>query len=395
MKKAHFDVIVVGGGPAGSTAAYTLATKGIDVCLVDRSVFPRHKLCGGLLTLRSKRIFDEAFGVSWDPVIEAVSRSLFFYRKDRLLNSIRDYRDLYFTRRYNFDNYLLGLARKANAVLLLGNDVRHVDIKDRTVTMGDGTSLFYRYLIGADGVNSRVGRMLFRRSFDKSTLAYGLEMEVPVTESIGRIVDPEIYFDVVKWGYGWVFPKRETLTIGVGALHGKAPDIRRRFAEFAEMRFGDLPKAEPRGHYIPFGNYRKQPGRDNVLLCGDAAGLADPITGEGIAFAMQSGYYAALSVIEDLKKKGSRGALGSYMRKYRDITRELDRARMLRNLIFPDVSQRFFLSVFPKTRSVAQKHMELMADEIDYGQYARFIMAGLAKYVARKTIHPGRRSSRI
>jgi hypothetical protein len=78
------------------------------------------------------------------------------------------------------------------------------------------------------------------------------------------------------------------------------------------------------------------------------------------------------------------------MRKYRGITRELDRAKMLRNLIFPEVSQRLFLSVFPKTRSVTQKHMELMADEIDYGQYTRFIIGGIARYVVRKTIFPGR-----
>lgn len=390
MKKNHFDVIIVGGGPAGSAAAHTLAAGGIDVCLIDRCIFPRHKLCGGLLTLRSKKIFDEVFGVSWDPVIEGVSRGLFFYQEDHLLNSVRDYRDLYFTQRYNFDNYLLGLARKAKASLLLGNDVRNMDTRERTLTLSDGTMLSYRYLIGADGVNSRVAWTLFGNFFDKATLAYGLEMEVPITGRTQRIVDPEIYFGVVKWGYGWVFPKKETLTVGIGGLHGKTPDLRKRFVEFVKMRFGDTPKAELKGHYMPFGNYRRRPGKDNVLLCGDAAGLADPITGEGIAFAMQSGHYAALSVMEDLKKKRSTGALGLYMKNYGSITRALDRGRMLRNLIFPEISQRLFISVFPKTRSVTRIHMDLMADEIEYGEYTRFLMARIGKYIVRRTVPFGR-----
>lgn len=386
MKKNHFDVIVVGGGPAGSAAAYTLAAGGIDVCLVDRCVFPRHKLCGGLLTLRSKKIFDRVFGVSWDPVIDAVSRSLFFYHNTDLLNSVRDYKDLFFTQRYNFDNYLLGLAEKANTRLLQGNGARKIDIDKGLLTLGDGAVLSYRYLIGADGINSRVAATLFGNSFDKSTLAYGLEMEVPLGGSTQRIVDPEIYFGVVNWGYGWVFPKKETLTVGIGGLHGKTPDLKRRFDGFVKMRFGDMPKAEPKGHYIPFGNYRRRPGLKNVLLCGDAAGLADPITGEGIAFAMQSGYYAALSIMEDLKKRRPAGALGLYAEKYRGITRVLDRGRMLRNLIFPGISQRLFLSVFPKTKSVTRKHMDLMADDIEYGQYTRYLMGRIAKSIVRKVV---------
>ena len=227
---------------------------------------------------------------------------------------------------------------------------------------------------------------MFGRGFDNSTLAYGLETEIPIGGNVPQIVDPEIYFGLVKWGYGWVFPKRETLTVGIAGLHGKNPDLREKFSDFVKMRFGDMPHPEPKGHYIPFGSYRRNPGRDNVLLCGDAAGLADPITGEGIAFAMQSGYYAALSVMENLHKRRSRGALGLYMERYREFTRALGHARMLRNLIFPETSERLFVSVFPKTRSVTRKHMDLMADDIGYGQYTRFIVTKIIKAIAKKMV---------
>ncbi len=317
MKSNHFDVIIVGGGPAGSAASFTLANSGISVCVVDRYTFPRDKLCGGLLTLRSKKIFDEIFGISWDPVIDMVSRGVRFYYKSNLLNSVEDYKDLYFTTRYNFDNYLLRQSEKAGTNLFLGNAVKSINIKDNSIALGNGTLLTYDYLIGADGVNSIVARTLFGKSFDKSTIAYALEIEIPINDKYKRIDDPEIYFGVVRWGYGWVFPKKDTLTTGIGGLHEKNEDIKKEFLDFLKMRFGEVPEVKIKGNYLPFGNYREQPGGNNILLCGDAAGLVDPITGEGIAFAMQSGHFAALSIIDVLKKNTSMTVLDLYIEKYK------------------------------------------------------------------------------
>ncbi|PIV88142.1 MAG: geranylgeranyl reductase, partial [Hydrogenophilales bacterium CG17_big_fil_post_rev_8_21_14_2_50_63_12] len=83
-----------------------------------------------------------------------------------------------------------------------------------------------------------------------------------------------------------------------GGLHAKNPALKKVFHGFLAARFGSVPEGRIKGHYLPFGDYRKVPGRRNVLLCGDAAGLVDPITGEGIAFAMLSGLYAAEAIIE-------------------------------------------------------------------------------------------------
>lgn len=386
MNTRHFDVIVIGGGPAGSAAARTAAGAGLTVCVVDKCVFPRDKLCGGLLTLRSRNIFEKVFGASWDPVIEVVSRDVSFYHKNRLLNSVEDHRDLYFTSRRDFDDYLLRLAEKAGAHLLLGNAVRGIHTGEQKVFLEDSPALTYKYLVGADGVNSMVARALFGKSFSKATIAFGMETEVPVGDRHERIAAPEVHLGAVRWGYGWVFPKKDVLTAGVAGLHRKNPDLKAQFLDFLRMRFGEIPKARIRGHYIPFGEYRKEPGNGNVLLCGDAAGLVDPITGEGIAFAMKSGYFSALSIAEAVKNGAPATALKLYRKRYAEISSALDHAKLLRALIFPEAAQRIFLSALPGTRTVPRKHMDLLAGEIEYDQYTRFLAGKLGKAALKQLL---------
>ena len=124
----EYDVVVVGAGPAGASAAKTLASKGVTVtaCIVDKKEFPRDKLCGGLLTLRSKKVFDSVFYTSWDKVIDRKCRGVEFYYKSELLNSVSDYKDVYFTSRRNFDDFLLNLAKNEGTTLLLGHRVKSI-----------------------------------------------------------------------------------------------------------------------------------------------------------------------------------------------------------------------------------------------------------------------------
>jgi menaquinone-9 beta-reductase len=374
LQPEKFDVVIVGGGPAGSAAAFKLAGHGFKVCVVDKSAFPRDKLCGGLLTLRSKKIFRQIFETDWSPAIHRNSRGATFYFTSTRLNSVTDYKDIAFTCRREFDAMLLGLAIQRGATLRAGNAVKMIDSVNNTVTLAGGEVIAFNYLIGADGVNSAVARGLFGAPFNPRTIGFGFELEVPLGGKVQQIPDPEIYFGLINWGYGWVFPKRDTLTVGVGGSLAKNPDMRAGFEKFLVQRFGEIPTGKLRGHHIPFGDFRRVPGRDNILLCGDAAGLVEPITGEGIAFAMQSGYFAAEAICDAATKNAPATALGFYQARYQNIAKAFNHANRLRYLLFPKLSQRIFSKILPRTQSIPRRHMDLMADEIEYADYAKSIL---------------------
>jgi flavin-dependent dehydrogenase len=219
-------------------------------------------------------------------------------------------------------------------------------------------------VVGADGANSPVATSLFGRAHDPLRIGFGLEVEAPPSQG-----DPVVEIDLAAaaWGYGWAFPKAGSTTLGIGGVHRRNPGLRQSMDAFT-ARHGARPGAlRVKGAFLPFGEVRRIPGRGRVLLAGDAAGLVDPLTGEGIAWAMKSGQLAGLAAVDALRGGNPDHALPLYTRTLRPIHRELRRARVLRAMVYQPRLQPAFLRLLEREARLQRRYLSLLSGELDYG----------------------------
>nr|WP_309503589.1 geranylgeranyl reductase family protein [uncultured Roseovarius sp.] len=358
----RFDVIILGAGPAGSAAAVTARRAGLSVAVIDKARFPRAKLCGGLFTGRAQGYYQEIFQHTLDPQLFEPRDRFAFHLDGTPLGGSEHTLPVYLTMRWDMDRLLFERAVQAGASDYSGCRVTELDLAAQRVELDDGTALEYQILIGADGVQSRVARALFGQSFDKARIGFALEVEAP-PQPDNPVV--RIDFDAASWGYGWQFPKRGSTTIGIGGLQAENPEIQARLATY-RAQLDDASAARVKGHFLPFGDYRRVPGRAAVLLAGDAAGFVDPITGEGIAYAMKSGQLAADAAATAIRAGQPDTALRIYARQVRPIQRSLRLACVLRPLIFAPRARPFFRRAFASSTTVKHAYLSILSGEIEY-----------------------------
>ena len=282
-----FDAVVVGAGPAGSTTAYRLATGGASVLLVDKARFPRDKPCGGGLTLRAARLLP----FSVDPVVEDVAHR-FELRLDYRSSFVRGSKAplCLLTQRRRLDEFLAHKAREAGAEF---RDGVSVAFDEGDVVLG-GERVQARTIVGADGVNGITARTFgFGRDHGHGV---ALEGNAPLdSRYAGRLV---IELGVVPGGYAWVFPKGDHVNLGVGGWESEGPRLRdhlRRLCVAHDVAYEKL--TDLRGYRLPYRQATSTLARDNVLLVGDAAGLVDPLTGDGMYEAFVSGKLASEAIL--------------------------------------------------------------------------------------------------
>lgn len=288
-----YDVIIAGAGPAGASAAYFLGEAGRRVLVIEKETLPRYKTCGGGLSVR---FLEKTFPFSFEPVIERDMKAITYVFDGQTVTVPVGRRRLEMVMRDRFDAHLLAHAK---AEVRQGTTVHGVnELPDRVlVQTSEGDVVEGRYLIGADSANSVVARALgLRRS---KTLAAALEAEVPVTpEGMRRFAEAPVFiFGDVRFGYAWIFPKAEQLSVGVAAWHPRPGELQSVLTRVAARYDLPLQSASVRGHPIPIYIRRERIATARVLLAGDAAGLADPFSGEGIRLAITSGRLAAKAIL--------------------------------------------------------------------------------------------------
>ena len=296
-------MLVVGAGPAGSASALRLARGGAKVLLVDRVRFPRDKPCGGGLTGRALRHAPCAV----DPVVEhVVDRFRVRLRYGRSFTRTHPSPLVLMTQRRRLDLHLVEQAAATGAEFRDG--VRVTEVRDEgtgVVAHVDGRPVRADTLVGADGANGIVMRAAALG--DGLVNGVALEANVPY-DAIDRAAVQStavIELGVVPGGYAWVFPKGDHANVGVGGWGSEGPHLRKHLARLTDAHGidGDALR-DLRGHRLPMRRLGTAPARGRVLLVGDAAGLVDPLSGDGIYEAFVSAELAAQAILE--------GDLGAY-----------------------------------------------------------------------------------
>ena len=286
-----FDVAIVGAGPAGSVAAHRLATAGASVLLVDKAVFPRDKPCGGGVTGRAARLLP----FSIEPVVEDVVDRLEcrlgygrrFVRRARAPLA-------YMTQRVRLDQFLVQKAAEAGADVRDG--VKVADVRPDALTV-DGTEIDARIVIGADGCNGSAARQLGLAQ----EIVHGVALEANYPHDARFAHAMVLDIAAVRGGYGWVFPKGDHVNVGVGGDESEGPRLRAHLRRCCEAHGIDPDSArEARGYRLPMRRPGTELARGTAAVIGDAAGLVDPFSGDGMYEAFLSAQLvteAALAVL--------------------------------------------------------------------------------------------------
>ena len=295
----RFDVLVVGAGPAGAATALHLSRAGARVLLVDKASFPRDKPCGGGLTGRALRHVP----CDVEPVVEHVVRRMVVrsgYR--RQVSRASDEPLVAMTQRRRLDLHLAEQAAAAGAEFHDGvavSDLRHDEATGVVARVGNDT-VRAAYVVGADGANGMVSRAV--------GLGNGIVRGVALEGNVPwAALDRERYegsawieLGVVPGGYGWVFPKGDHANLGVGGWMDEGPRLRAHLERLAREHGVDPSRiADVRGHRLPMRGIGAAAARDRVLLVGDAAGLVDPLSGDGMYEAFVSAELAAHTIVHE------------------------------------------------------------------------------------------------
>lgn len=326
----QWDVAVVGAGPAGTAAALALVRAGARVALLERQRMPRYKTCGGGLVPRAWQELPAAA----KPAVERECRTVdvAFTRPGIRLSCTRDAL-ISMAMRAPLDHALANAAADAGADVRDGCTVTGIEDGNGRVTLLSGAdTLTASFAIVADGATGAVARMAGWPQHAHAIPAIELECTPPDADFERLSRTARFDFDIVPHGYAWVFPKRNHLSIGVLSVVRGRVALREHLDRYLAF-LGLEATGEQHGYVIPIRPRSDTWARGRIIIAGDAAGCADPVTAEGISMALRSGRFAAESILgAELDPARART---NYMRRVRrEIADDLRYARTVSRVLY-------------------------------------------------------------
>lgn len=324
------DLIVVGSGPAGAMTAKAAAERDLDVLLLDKQDFPRDKACGGAFSAKIYNVLKE----DELPTKEVKKIHGLHVISPSLKIQARYGEDMdrgFYIPRTVFDDHLRKLAIKAGA------EFQKMYVKDAAYTQNgvevkNGKETYEgRLLVIADGPVSRLPEKFgFEQMYSPNNTALCINAETPVPDDVldehfGEKRYNSVFLGFVQTGYGWVFPKKGALNIGLGCtkkqLKEKPSKLYKDFVDLVIKFFGlkDFESVEPKGCLIPFSRTMKKTYTNRVMVAGDAAYMVSPVSGEGMVFGMMAGI-AAAKTAEEALSDGDTSEV--FLKRYQDRWKE-------------------------------------------------------------------------
>jgi len=345
-----YDVIVVGGGPAGSIAAINLSCAGYQVAIIEKNRLFGNKACGGGITSRILKRFPYLRS-DIDAVTLNTISEIYFYSPT--LKVVRNKSDIPFylmVERVGFGSMLMEKCRNSGVTVIPSSKVTRVIIgkKAAEILTRDGLRITARAVIGADGTNSITARSTgLNTGWPKKSLGVCVVKEIP--EEPDGLMDRKaihvFYGYDRKTGYGWVFPKKKCINVGIGVVDGSSIKIRELWKSFVgELKTQGIisPSFSDdnfKGGVLPMGGPLSKTYSNRVLLCGDAGGFVNSYTAEGIYYSMVTGELAATTLIKALEENDlSEKRLEEYQQMWKnEIGAELEKACRISRVVLGEI----------------------------------------------------------
>jgi len=318
----QFDIIIAGAGPAGCTAALALAGKGLKVAVIEKHSFPRDKICGGALAAYIPKVLN-TIHTEFKSAFDAFPHKI---PADTCRIIAPNFRHIdfnvgqtgYLTTREAFDNFLYELASAQPGIeFLLNHTVKDVIINplSNEVSITTDKNVFTsKLIIGCDGANSVIAKKLTTTRPDRQHSCMAVRA---IYNNVSGFSEGtfELHFlkDVLP-GYFWIFPlPGNRANVGLGMLSQEISRNRRNLRQSMLDCIENTPTIRDRfqhadmitpveGYVLPLGSRKVTMSGHNFMLCGDAASLINPLSGEGIGQAMVSGRYAGWQALECFEK---------------------------------------------------------------------------------------------